>query len=108
MDKKNPSRQVPLAKLNEADNALFINICRIIDEAKQSVAVSANSALTMMYWHIGKTIDSYVLNGHRAEYGKQIVSTLSTQLTDIYMARTSQHAICTAWCNSHSVSLNQK
>ena len=72
MDKKNPSRQVPLAKLNEADNALFINICRIIDEAKQSVAVSANSALTMMYWHIGKTIDSYVLNGHRAEYGKQI------------------------------------
>ncbi len=84
MDKKNPSRQVPLAKLNEADNALFINICRIIDEAKQSVAVSANSALTMMYWHIGKTIDSYVLNGHRAEYGKQIVSTVSTQLTDIY------------------------
>lgn len=43
MDKKNPSRQVPLAKLNEADNALFINICRIIDEAKQSVAVSANA-----------------------------------------------------------------
>jgi hypothetical protein len=43
-----------------------MNICRIIDEAKQSVAVSVNSALTMMYWHIGKSIDSFVLDGRRA------------------------------------------
>lgn len=48
------------------------------------MAVTANSTLTMMYWHIGKTIDSYVLDGQRAEYGKRIVSTLSSQLTDIY------------------------
>ena len=58
-----------------------MNICRIIDEAKQSVAVSVHSALTMMYWHIGKSIDSFVLDGRRAEYGIRIVSTVSTQLT---------------------------
>ena len=66
------------------DKALFAEVCRIIDEARQNVAIAANSALTMMYWHIGKIIDSHVLNNQRAEYGQQIVSALSTQLTELY------------------------
>lgn len=70
-----------LVKNNEL---LLTDLCHIINEAKQSVAVAANSALTMMYWHIGNTIETYILEDQRAEYGKQIVSTVSTQLTEIY------------------------
>jgi len=35
----------------------------------------------MLYWHIGKRINSDILNNKRAEYGKQIIATLSQQLT---------------------------
>ncbi len=41
---------------------------------------NVNSTLTMMYWHIGHRISQNVLDNQRAECGKQIVSTLSTQL----------------------------
>lgn len=44
------------------------------------MAVVANSALTMMYWHIGKIINTYMPDNQRAEYGQQIVSALSTKL----------------------------
>ena len=37
---------------------------------KQSVAVSVNSALRIMYWHIGKTIGLYVLDGRQPENGE--------------------------------------
>ena len=33
-----------------------------------------------MYWNIGHTINTFVLQGSRAEYGKQIVATVSRQL----------------------------
>ena len=45
---------------------------------------TANYELTAMYWHIGDRINRDVLNNERAEYGKQIVSTLSTQLQQEY------------------------
>ena len=42
--------------------------------------INVNSELTLMYWNIGKRINKEVLHDNRAEYGKSIVSTLSTQL----------------------------
>lgn len=59
---------------------LYADVCHIIDEARQNVALAANSALTMMYWHIGNAINNYTLEGQRAAYGRQIVSALSTKL----------------------------
>ena len=56
----------------------------IINSTKVRVASVANAELTMMYWHIGKRINSEILGNQRAEYGKQIVSTLSTQLQCLY------------------------
>ena len=41
----------------------------------------ANCEVTMMYWEIGQHINSVLLGGIRAEYGKQIVATLSQQLS---------------------------
>jgi len=36
--------------------------------------------LTMMYWEIGNKINQDILKNQRAEYGKEIVVTLSRQL----------------------------
>jgi len=38
----------------------------------------------MMYWHIGECINREVLGNKRAEYGKQIVATVSQQLQTEY------------------------
>jgi len=56
----------------------------LIESSRQKVAVAVNSEITMLYWHIGKRINEYVLKDKRAEYGKQIIISLSQQLTKIY------------------------
>ena len=53
----------------------------LILESRSQVTVAINVTLTMLYWQIGKRINEEVLKGERAEYGKQIVSTLSGQLS---------------------------
>ena len=63
---------------------LMNDLRQIIDQARGHVAITANYAMTMMYWHIGERINREVLGNQRAEYGKQIVSTVSTQLQSYY------------------------
>lgn len=75
----------------QQDKRLFSDICQIIDAARARVAVKANAELTLMYWHIGHRINTDVLGNQRAEYGKQIVSTLSTQLQERF--QTSQFSL---------------
>lgn len=64
--------------------SLVVDLCNIINNAKNNVASKTNYELTMMYWHIGERINRYVLGNQRAEYGKQIVSTVSTQLQNYF------------------------
>lgn len=64
--------------------SLVEDLRQIIEQARGRVAVTVNSELTMMYWHIGERINRDVLGNQRAEYGKQIVSTVSTQLQEEY------------------------
>jgi len=40
--------------------------------------------MTMLYWHIGKTVNSALLKNKRADYGESIIATLSQQLTTAY------------------------
>ena len=61
--------------------SLIQDLQQIIEQARNHVAGTANYALTMMYWHIGERINRDVLGNQRAEYGKQIVSQVATQLT---------------------------
>ncbi|MBQ0015857.1 MAG: DUF1016 family protein [Bacteroidales bacterium] len=63
---------------------LISDLRQIIDEARIHVASTANYELTMMYWHIGERINRDVLGNERAEYGKQIVSQVATQLQALY------------------------
>jgi predicted nuclease of restriction endonuclease-like (RecB) superfamily len=62
------------------DNALLGDVRRLILDAQSALAVTVNSALTLLYWRIGQRIRTEVLKGQRAGYGEQIVSTLSSQL----------------------------
>ena len=61
-------------------DGLLNDICHIIEAARQRVAINVNRELTLMYWSIGERINKEVLQSQRAEYGKAIVSTLSSQL----------------------------
>ena len=60
--------------------SLIKDLRQIIEQARGHVAATANYELTMMYWHIGERINREVLGNQRAEYGKKIVATVSTQL----------------------------
>ncbi len=64
--------------------ALVSDVKRLIEEARQRVAVSVNAELTLLYWNIGKRIQTEVLGGARAEYGKQVLESLSKSLTQEY------------------------
>lgn len=60
---------------------LLGDVRQIINEGKAQVAMAVNVALSDMYWHIGKRINDE-LHNERAEYGGQIVATLSRQLQE--------------------------
>lgn len=59
---------------------LLNKLIAIIEKTKKQVVSYANRSLTVMFWHIGNRILSHNLQYKRAEYGKQIVVTLSREL----------------------------
>ncbi len=63
---------------------LFKDVKSLIDKTKVQVAYNINSNLVILNWHIGKRIQEEILKNKRAEYGSQIVATLSQQLTEEY------------------------
>jgi predicted nuclease of restriction endonuclease-like (RecB) superfamily len=61
---------------------LVERVSSLIDQARESIASYANATLTMTYWQVGSMIDAEVLNEERAEYGAQILATLSRELVE--------------------------
>lgn len=61
-------------------NNLIEDLRQIIEKTRQSVALAINSSLTALYWKIGYRIRSEILQDKRADYGKEIVATVSRQL----------------------------
>jgi len=47
---------------------------------KSHAGIYANREITLMYWEVGDYINSVVLGGSRAAYGKRIVTELASQL----------------------------
>src|SRR5215203_3012696 len=75
-DKKEPDARVV--------QDLFADIAHLITESKASVAQTVNTALTILYWEIGKRINQDVLQHKRADYGQQVMVSLSEKLTHNY------------------------
>jgi predicted nuclease of restriction endonuclease-like (RecB) superfamily len=65
-------------------NDILNEIVSIIEKSKNQLVVQANSTLTLTFWHIGNLINTNILKNERAEYGKQIIVTLSRELENKY------------------------
>jgi hypothetical protein len=71
---------------NNTDPSVFVNgrlienIRELIESSKSRFAQAANTALVMLYWNVGKRINTEILGNERAQYGKEIVHALSGQL----------------------------
>ncbi len=63
------------------DPDLLAQLRGLILTTRQTVAQGVNSALTTLYWEIGRRIHGGILQEKRAGYGERIVSALGTQLT---------------------------
>ncbi len=63
---------------------LVADIRGLIEEARAAVVAAVNAELTMLYWRIGRRIQEESLKGERAEYGEEILATLSQELTRDY------------------------
>ncbi len=68
----------------QSEEVLLNELSQLIEQSQRQVVSQANSTLTMLFWHIGKRINENILQNKRAEYGKQIVPTLSAQLENKY------------------------
>ncbi len=64
--------------------ALLSDIRSLIDAARMRVSTAANVEMVLLYWHIGERIRKDILGMERADYGKQIVQTLSGKLISEY------------------------
>ncbi|MCL2059220.1 MAG: PDDEXK nuclease domain-containing protein [Oscillospiraceae bacterium] len=63
---------------------LFDEISSLIDQTRHAIYANANKATILLFWNIGCRIRKDILHSKRANYGKQIVSALATQLTQRY------------------------
>ena len=70
--------------MNEISKNLLGELTVLIEQSQQQAVIYINSTLTSLFWQIGNKINQDILKNKRADYSKQIVSTLSTQLSNIY------------------------
>ena len=56
-------------------------IIELIQNSKQSLAITVNAELTLLYWHIGERIAVHMVQGERADYGKKLIPDLAKTLT---------------------------
>jgi predicted nuclease of restriction endonuclease-like (RecB) superfamily len=63
------------------DEDILGRISEMISQARERVAAAINEQMVILYWDIGKVIKEDIIKNERADYGKQIVQSLSTQLT---------------------------
>jgi predicted nuclease of restriction endonuclease-like (RecB) superfamily len=74
-----------LAISNEPNEQfLFSELAQMIEQSQQQAFIAVNSTLTQLFWRVGNRINQEILQHKRAEYGKQIVPTVSAQLVAQY------------------------
>jgi DUF1016 N-terminal domain len=64
-------------------NQLAIRISELLISSRKSVLQTVNQTMTLTYFEIGKMIVEEEQNGNvRADYGKQIIKSISERLTN--------------------------
>lgn len=84
MLKKLKNTESPDDSILFPDEKLWVDLLQLIEKNRHHVAMQANSTLTVLFWQVGRRINDEILKNRRAEYGKQILPTLSAKLENLY------------------------
>jgi len=85
MTKKPAKVRTPKALAPVAlDVRLLGDIRSLIETGREQVAQAVNARLVLLYWSVGERIHREILGSKRAEYGEEILPTLSTKLVTEY------------------------
>jgi hypothetical protein len=63
---------------------LLTHLKSLIDASKNRLATTVNQEMTLLYWNIGKTIQTEILKFGKPEYGEQIIQKLGLTLQSEY------------------------
>ena len=66
----------------EKSNQLLAGIEKLISHTSDNVAIYLNTNISRLYWAIGKFIITEINSHVYSQYGKQILATLSQDLTE--------------------------
>lgn len=72
---------VPHDDVPNDESALLEYVADIIHRGRRAAAVQVNATLTLTYWLVGRAISINALRHGRAEYGREILGTLSQELS---------------------------
>ena len=100
-----PSSMMPVTpgKVDAPYEAVYGDVSKIIDAARESAARSVNAAMTAAYWLIGRRIVEFEQSGEdRAEYGAALVEKLAEDLTGRFGRGFSQSRASTKCASSTS------
>ncbi len=79
-----PERRRPGAvsapEVAQPSSALLAEVRDLVLEARHQTARAVNAGLTLLYWQVGDRIRREILRERRAEYGAEILQTLSAKL----------------------------
>lgn len=65
-------------------SALFHSVSELIAQARKRVAISVNAEAALLNFRVGFYIRSFILEGNRAPYGKQVIVNLAVRLTQTF------------------------
>lgn len=71
-----------MKQLKQTETSLLNDLIHTIIDGKNKVAIQVNSTLTLVFWQVGKKINDFVLNGKRADYGKEVVKSMFAELVE--------------------------
>lgn len=79
--------------LQTIEQTLFKDIQVLIESSRQRAFIAVNAEMTMLYWQIGQHIRQFLIISNRADYGSQILPTLSAKLVSLYGKGYSQRSL---------------
>lgn len=80
MKQKSPIVKASHLPAKKEAGPVLADVRGLILAARQTVARGVNAAMVALYWKIGQRLRNEILNNKRADYGKEILSTLSKEL----------------------------
>jgi len=69
-----------ILKGNPTERDLLKRISALVESSHATVIKQVNASVAELFWQVGYMVNEFVSHNKRADYGKQIVVTVSRQL----------------------------